>query len=137
MIEIDLATYLLAQPAVSDIVDTRIFADRAPQGTPRLARIVYRLLPGSTRHYHTTGPSGLVEADIELTLAAPTYLAARALYEVIRDEIDGFSGTWGTTEINLAKLSTPASATGDPVHGDDVGFPAVRANVAAFYYEAV
>lgn len=138
MIEFDLATYLLAQPAVSAIVGTRISAERAPQTDPKLAvRIVYRLLPGTERVYHTTGPSGFVEADIELTFTATTYPAARALYDAVRLEIDGTSGTWGTTTVQKATLSTPVGASGDPTQGDDVGFPSVRAILNVWYYEAL
>jgi hypothetical protein len=138
MIEFDLAAYLLSRPAVSAIVDTRIFPERAPQAEPKLAaRIVYRLLPGAERFYHTTGPSGFVEADIELTFTATTYAAARDLYDAVRLEIDGTSATWGTTTVNKATISTPVGATGDPVQGDDVGFPSVRAIVNVWYYEAL
>lgn len=138
MIEFDLAAYLLSRPEVSAIVGTRIFTERAPQTTGKLdARIVCRLLPGAERVYHTTGPSGFVEADIELTFTATNYPDARALYDAVRLEIDGTSGTWGTTTIDKSTLGTPAGATGDPTQGDDTGFPSVRAILNVWYYEAL
>lgn len=140
MIEFDLATYLLSRAAVSAIVGTRITAVRAPQTTDQdktQPRIIYKLLEGSTRHYHTEGASGLVEADIELMMTAYTYAKAREIYEAVRDEIDGFSGTWDGTTIDNATLSPPATASSDPRQADDVGRPAVRAIVTVFYQESI
>ena len=141
MIESALATYLKARTTVLAIVGTSVYASRAPQKTaaqtPVQPRIVYQLLPGSRRHYHTTGASGLVEADIELLCIEKTYAKARILYEAIRNEIDGFSGTWGTTAIDQCLLSTPTDATGNPTQGDDMGFPCVSCVAAIVYVEAV
>lgn len=140
MIEFALATFLKSKPTITAIVGNRVYEGRAPQNTSKQkveARIVYRLLQGSTRHYHSTGASGLVEADIELMLVAESYLKARELYEEIRNEVDGFSGEWDGTEIERAVLSTPSRASGDPTQGDDTGFPAVHATVSVFYHESI
>ena len=139
MIHHDLATYLASRSAVSDIVGTRIYAVRAPQtsGSKVQARIVYRLLPGSVRHYHSRGASGLVEANIELLFGAEKEPDSYAIYEAVRNEIDGFSGEWDGTVIDNCTLSTPSTASGDPTQGDDTGFPAVRAVASVFYQESL
>lgn len=138
MIEFALVSHLLSLPVVTAIVGTRVFTERAPQTAPKLdARIVCLLLPTGERNYHSQGPSGFLESNIELTIVAPTYLAARNLYEVLRAAIDGYRGLWATTTINRASLSTPYSMSADPTQGDDIGVPAVRAMVNVFHYETV
>lgn len=141
MIEFALSTYLKSRPTISAIVGTRVYASRAPQKTatqdPVQARIVYRLLPGTERYYHTTAASGLVRADIELLCVAKTYSDARDLYEAIRNEIDGFSGLFDTTTIDQCMLTTPVDATGNPTQGDDVGYPCVSCVAEIVYQESV
>ena len=104
MIEFALAAYLATRPPVTDIVGPRISADLAEQDDPR-PLLTYRLIPGSTRHYHSQGASGLVEAHIELTCQGNAYVEARGLYDVLRDELDGFQGAWDGTEVRRAALS--------------------------------
>lgn len=136
MIEFAFAAYIATRTPVTDVVADRIFAEQAEQGLPR-PLLVYRLLPGSKRHYHSGGASGLVEADIELVCQGQTYKQARQLYEVIRNEIDGFKGMWGDTEIDRATLTPPASNSFPPIHGDETGFPSVRAVLETFYIESI
>ena len=136
MIEFAFATHVLACPAVAALVGERVYADQAEQEAPR-PFLVYRLLPGSTRHYHAQGASGLVEADIELVCRADTYEEARDLYEAVRNEVDGFRGEWDGTAVNRAALSPPSSARTPPAHGDEVGFPGVQCRLSVFYYESV
>lgn len=140
MIEFALATYLLTRPTVTALVETRITAVRSPQTSSQnksQSRIVYKLYDGSVRHYHAGGASGLVEAEIELMMFARTYGVARDIYEAVRNEIDGFSGTWDSTVIDNAVLSPPATASSDPVQGGDAGHPAVRGVVSVFYQESI
>lgn len=140
MIHFELANYLTSITAINDVIEGRIYNNRAPQTTSKnklQPRIVYRLLPGSTRHYHSTGASGLVEADIALQFVGPTSEEAGELYELVRDEIDGFKGIWNETVIDRATLTPPADGSGDPTQGDDVGYPCIAANVEVFYQETV
>lgn len=139
-VDFDLSTYLKTRSVVSGIVGTRIYEGRAPQttGTSKVQpHITYRLLPGSTRHYHSTGASGLVQADIQLMFTDGTAVQARTLHEAVRNEIDGFSGTWGSTTIKSCFLGTPYNASGDPMQGDDTGYPTVGAVAEVTYTEAV
>jgi hypothetical protein len=141
MVEFALSTYLKSRPTIAAIVGTRVFYKRAPQKKSTQERIepriTYRLMPGSTRHYHSGGASGLVEADIELMLTANTFPDARDLYDAVRNEIDGFSGVWGSTAIDQCMLSTPADGSPDPTQGDDTGFPTVQCVASVFYQESV
>jgi len=138
-IDLDLATYLKTKSGVTDIVGTRVYARRAPQTTSQTktaARIVYRLLPGSVRHYHAGGVSTLVEAAIQLELADGTYPDCQTLYTAIYNEIDAFRGTWNGTSVRSCFLSPPFDMTQDPTQGDDQGYWAVGAVAEVMYVEA-
>jgi hypothetical protein len=136
VIEFALAAHLLACPAVTTLVGSRIYAEQADQEMPR-PLIVHRLLPGSVRHYHSQGASGLVEADIEITCRADNYNAARILYEAIRNEVDGFRGEWDGTVVNRAVVSPPFTGTLPPIHGDEAGAPSIKARLSVHYYESI
>lgn len=136
MIEFAFAAYVALCPPISALVGSRIYADQAQQGDAK-PFIVYRLLPGSERHYHAGGASGLVEAAIEVTIHAKSIESARAVYEAVRNEVDGFRGMWDTVTVDRAVLSPAASATASPVHGDEPGDPAIMARLEVFYVEEV
>lgn len=134
MIEFALATHLKSRPVVTAAVGSRIYADKAPQDAAR-PYIVYEIA-GGERHYHSTGSSGLMESEISLRLHESTYLKARQLYEIIRNEIDGFRGTWGSVAIDRATLGPPVNGTAAPSDADEVGEPAVRTVVEVFHQES-
>lgn len=136
MIEFDLSTYLQTRSPVTALVDSRLYAERKPQNVKSEPSIVYRV-EGGERTYHSLGSSGLVETDIEMVISATTYPAARAVYEIIRDEIDGFRGEWNGTEIDRATVSPPVSASFSPFQGDDTGIPAVRCSVNVWHVESI
>lgn len=140
MIELDLAAYLLSRTPITNLVGQRITEGRPPQSKQASkveSRITYRLQPGAQRHYHSRGASGLVEASIEITCVGSTYPKAREIYEALRNEIDGFSGLWETTQVDSCFLSPPERGTGDPSQGDDLGHPAVIAHAEIFYQEII
>lgn len=138
-VEFDMSTYLKTQAAVSSIVGTRVYATRAPQTSTQGkvdARIVYKLLPGSVRHYHAGGASGLTEAAIEIKCTDGNLVDARTLYDAVRGRIDAFRGTWGSTTIRSCFLSPPFDASGDPVQGDDQGYPTIGCVAEVIYVES-
>lgn len=135
MIEFDLGTYLASCPPIEELVGGQVYAESADQGV-QAPYIVYRLLPGAERHYHTQGASGLVEASIEINCHGKTIDSARAIYDAVRNEVDGFRGEWDATTVNLAKLGTPSSRSVIPTHGSEAGSPAITARLDVFYYES-
>jgi len=111
MIEFALATYMATRTAITDIVGTTdgIFGDKARQKKDP-PFIVYEQM-GGDKFYHTQGASGLAEAAIKITCRAKTYVKTHQLYEILRDELDGYRGTWATTSIRGAFLSEPSNAS--------------------------
>jgi hypothetical protein len=135
MIEFALGTYLKTRTNVTNVTSTRVYGHKAPQ-SEAAPFIVYQQT-GGDRFYHTTGASRLTEAEILITCRAKTYALAHTLFEVLRDELDGYRGTWNGVTIRSAMLSTPSNASDAPTQGDDVGFPGVQGTLTVMYFTAV
>jgi hypothetical protein len=135
MIEHDLIAYLLTKTAITSIVGIKVYGNTAYQASV-LPFILCRPT-GGTRFYHTLGASGLTEATIEIICRAKTDVAAAAVYEAVRDSVDGFRGLWNGRSIDSAFLTPHATGTEDPTEGDTHGFPAMRGELNVFYQESL
>lgn len=98
-IRVGLRAYILASGTIAAAVDSgasavpryRVFPSKLPQGELR-ASIVYSRISGLTDH-HSTGPSGLSRPRIQIDCWAPTQDAAASLADLVKERIDGFSGS--------------------------------------------
>lgn len=81
-------------PLVTTGAQVRIYPVRLQQGI-KLASIVYTRVSGQG-DYVMTGPSGYSRPRYQIDAWAPTMDAAAALSNVIKDALDGFTGTIGT-----------------------------------------
>ena len=135
MIDITLASYLATRTAVTAIVGTTngIFGDKAPQ-KKEPPFITYEQL-GGDKFYHTRGASRLAEAAIQLTVRAKTYPKCDELFEVLRNELDGYRGTWGTTSIRGAFLSEPRNVSVPNANtGSDATQYALQGTLTVHYF---
>lgn len=135
MIEFALGAYLLTRDAVTDIVGTGIYGDKAPQ-KKEPPFITYEQTGGDA-FYHSEGASGLAEATITLTCKAASYVKAHELYEVLRDELDGYRGDWDDTVIRGAFLTSPNNVSQPDTKGSDTSACAVRGSLTVHYFRAV
>jgi hypothetical protein len=101
-LEEGLNTHLLADGTVTGLVGTRIYPLQAPQDAD-LPALVYQRISGP-RDQTQSGPSGLVEARMQLTYLGATYSEAKSVAEAVRGSIDGFSGTMGGIAVNACQL---------------------------------
>lgn len=135
MIEFALATYMATRTAITDVVGTTngIFGDKAPQ-KKEPPFIVYQQM-GGDKFYHTRGASGLAEAAIQITCRANTYVKTHQLYEILRNELDGYSGTWATTSIRGAFLSEPENVSVPASNqGSDASQYALQGTLVVHYF---
>jgi len=89
-----LRSFLLADAAIVAVVVDRVYALRIPQGVKASSIVVTRVSgPGD---YHLSGPSGLINARIQIDAWAITADAAATLANLVKDRIDGYRGTMGT-----------------------------------------
>jgi len=123
--------YLLSQSAVTDLVSTRIRPGVIEQG---LARPHLRVSQtGSDVHYAMTGNTGLGETFIEITCEGDTEKEAADLAEVVRKEVDGYSGTWGTVSIKASFWRGTRDTRTAPPGGGEVGLPSQTIAVEVFH----
>ncbi|HOA28100.1 MAG TPA: DUF3168 domain-containing protein [Arachnia sp.] len=81
---------LLADPAVASAVADRITPHWAPQGVEPPYIVVSQI--SATRPHHMGGPSGLVEARVQVDVFAEARAACEALASDVRRALDGYRG---------------------------------------------
>ncbi len=82
MIESDVIQRLLSTPAVTQLVDGRIYPQKAPQGKPSPWVAVTKV--SAPRDKHMGGHSGLVDAHFQVSAFGTGYLATKELIQAIR-----------------------------------------------------
>lgn len=135
MIEFALGTWMKTRTAITAIVGQQVYGDKAPQA--KNPPFIQYQITGGTPFYHSEGASNLAEAFITIVCRDTTYAKSRTLYEVVRNEVDGFSGTWGATAIRSAFLSLPNDIGQPGNNGSDAGENAVTSVLTVMYRRAV
>lgn len=97
-LEAGLVSHLMADSDVTDVIGTRLYPLRVPQDVA-LPASAYQVISDSEEHSHD-GPSGLVSARLQFTHHGATYEAAKEAAAAVRESIDGFSGTMGSTTVD-------------------------------------
>tara|TARA_R100000808_G_scaffold7070_1_gene20817 strand:- start:27165 stop:27584 length:420 start_codon:yes stop_codon:yes gene_type:complete len=127
--------YLLTQTAVTDLVGTRIRPGVIEQG---LARPHLRVdQTGSDVHYAMSGNTGLGETFIEIVCEADSEKDAADLADVVRKEVDGFSGTWGSVSVKASFWRGTRDTRTAPLSGGEIGLPSQTIAVEVFHEIAV
>lgn len=104
-IEYAVRKLLVDDATVSGLVSTRIYPlFDVPQNTKRPYICYHR--SGDSHQYHMRGESGLVIADIELSLFANTDVATRALFDAVRLALAAVTGvvTVGADSVTIQML---------------------------------
>lgn len=97
MIEQDVYARLTADPAVSALVDTRVYPSILPQ-TPTLPAVSYARI-SAIPTYSLAGRSSLRHATIEINAWAMTYAEVKALAEAIEDAMDADGSAFKAVQI--------------------------------------
>lgn len=100
MIESDLRTFLLAQPAVSALIVDRLYPARLPQGAT-LPAVTYQRIAGTPVISHD-GASDLARARFQFDCWAETYDAMVGLAKAVRVALSGHRGYMGTNPATAA-----------------------------------
>lgn len=90
-IEEALRAILTANAGVTAIVSTRVYPVVIPQAAT-LPAVAYQRI-SATREHNLGGPGGLTRVRFQLTMAAATYAAMKALANAVRVALDGYRGT--------------------------------------------
>jgi len=104
MIDVDLRTYLLSKSDITDLVGNRIYALRLPQNTTSPA-IVYDIGAGFPLAQLGSLES-VVRYNVALSVYSPSYASMRQLSEHITTQLNGMTGTMGTTPVTGANVES-------------------------------
>ena len=96
-VEKDIRTYMLTRTAITDLISTRIYAQKLPQEAT-FPSLVYNRI-STQRTYSHSGDSNFTKPRIQYSCFAETYEDAKDLAEQIVSEMSGFKGTAGTATI--------------------------------------
>ena len=96
-VEIDIRTYMLTKTAITNIVGSRIHAQKLPPEAT-LPALVYNRV-STQRTYSHSGDSNFTTPRIQYSCFAENYEGAKDLAEQIVSEMSGFSGTAGSSTI--------------------------------------
>ena len=102
MIEQDLRTYLLAQPAIAALIGTRCYPARLPQGAARPA-LTYQRIARTTSITHD-GAADLGRARIQIDCWTDSYEAMVGLAKAIRAALSGYRGPMGSNGATAARI---------------------------------
>lgn len=102
MIESDLRTFLLAQPAVSALIVDRLYPARLPQGVT-LPAVTYQRIAGNSEISHD-GPGDLARARIQIDCWADSYATMVSLAKAIRAALSGYRGPMGGNPATNARV---------------------------------
>ena len=84
---------LLAAPAVTALVGTRIYPSVAPQGVAR-PYVVLTLVSAVPHHTHSDAPAALLEAArVQVDCYGPEYAATHAVATAVDDVLGALSGS--------------------------------------------
>lgn len=115
--ELDLRAYLLAQPAIADLVADRIHWRASPLGL-RLPRITLRIVAGTSVHSQA-GPSGLLRYRVQVSCFAPGVDTLAKLRDSVCAAMDGLRGRQGETVIRDCSYLAEVDLPEPPRHGKD------------------
>jgi hypothetical protein len=120
-----LAARLKAVTGVSNLVSTRVWADRAPRATPHPYVVLQRI--GGEPIHHLANASGLANATVQIDVFASSGSSRDAVAEAVRDAIDGWSGSQGGVLVQEVTLDPPVETQ----EGEDLGreVPIFRARI--------
>jgi len=134
-IEAALYSYLSGVSAVTALVSTRIYPGQAPEATAK-PYIVHHRISGR-RFPSVTGPSGMVRARIQIDIVAATRASALAVFEVLRNNLDGWRQATMVSEYVLSiNLDDERSDIVAPTDGADPGTHRMTTDWIVLYGES-
>lgn len=104
MIDIDLRTHLLSNSDITGIVGTSVYALRLPQAESSSA-IVYDIGAGFPLAQLGSLES-ITRYNVTLSVYSPSYASMRQLSEHITTQLNGMTGTMGTTSVTGAHVES-------------------------------
>jgi hypothetical protein len=113
----DLRNYLVSKTGITNLIASRIYPVRRPQAVTGDSICFWRT---SGDHDHNlTGSSGTAIPSFAIDVLSDDYTRADAIAEAVRQVMQGFAGTMGTTVVKSVILVDEQDGYDDPADGSD------------------
>lgn len=116
----DLRTYLLTKASITSLLGTRIFPNKIPQKNSDWPCVVYQIISQNPGHT-LEGGADYAETRIQLDVYSETALARDALVEALRNVLQGFRGTMGSSTVSSVVYRNSIDLYEPPADNSDVG----------------
>ncbi len=127
-----LRTFLLTSTDLTDLIDTKIYPDQAPQNVA-MPYIVYFRISGQ-RVRSLDGPNRLIHPRLQYDVLAATRQEAKDIAAVFRNFLDGYQGDIGGLYAQKIEVSDDRDFFEEPIHGDEVGARGVSLDVMVWFH---
>jgi hypothetical protein len=135
MIRSAIRTYLLTQTDLTNLISTRIYLTRIPDnGT--YPCITFRRI-SSGRQHDLDGAAGYAESNFEFEVWSDDSEEVEDVCEELRQALQGFRGTMGTTAVKRVTLEDEQDFYHPPISGDDVGVHRTVVRYIVGYVETI
>lgn len=133
-IDIGLYAYLSAQASITALVATRIYPGQAPENATKPYIVLH--VRTERRFPSVSGPSGMVRRRLQTNIMASSQLSARAVFDALRDRLDGFrNGLMGAENVLSVNLEDFRPQVTPPTTGADPGVWEMQADWIVLYGE--
>ena len=135
-LENGLYTKMSGTAAITALVSTRIYPNRAPQSAA-LPYITYQRITGD-RIYQISSPFvfGIARPVMQIDCWSTSYLNCRAIFDAVRVALNGVqNATWDTISIYRSKLENDFELYEPPTDKDDIGIHRVTSDWEIYHGE--
>lgn len=138
MIKKSLIALLEAESDVTDIVGSRIYVNRIPQGFSLIGNPTLLLSTTAvTRIYSNDGNVGIPTATVSVDCFADTYLEAITLADYVRLCLESYAGTVGGMVIQAIFLNGQQDLSGNVEPGSDICIHRIGLDFEVHYQEDI
>ena len=133
-----LFSHLSGTAAITAIVGTspkRIYPVFLPQGRPHPA-LIYKRIDGGHDH-NLKGSAGHATGKFQIDALSDSYEGADTLAEAVRQAMDGFGGTFGSTDVRSVKLDDEEDDYVEPFDASDEGVFVITLTYSILYAESI
>ena len=133
----DIYVYLQTQVNVTGKVSDRIFPQQNPSSAATYPYMVVNQI-SETRTPHLTAASGLVRTTLQIDTFGDDWSDTVDAAEALRDELDGYRGTWNTTRtVQRCLLESRRDDLTPPSDAEQAGIYGVSQDFAIWHEETV
>ena len=129
-----LVTLLNAQSSITDLVSTRIYIDKAPEGCA-LPYIVI-LQHGSDEFMTSDNTGNLRGIDFSIICRAQRSITSESVADAVREFVQDYSGAAGSETISAVVFEGVSDQFEPPVDGSDIGKHASTLDLQILYNPA-